>query len=83
MIEVRSSNPQRQVRLDGPKRISPKVGKFNFIGDQGVFSDFDDSLWSRSTIYTLCVPLGSKVDAIVKEIILPDKCESVNKNHYY
>ena len=50
-----------------PKRISPKVGKFNFIGgSEGVFSDFDDTVWSKSSIYTLCVPLGPKKDATVK-----------------
>ena len=52
----------------GPKQISPKVRKFNFIGgSEGVFSDFDNSLWSKSSIYTLCVPLGPKVDATVND----------------
>ena len=55
-------NAQCQVSNLGPKWISPKVRKFNFIGG----SEFDNSLWSQSTIYTLCVPLGPKVDAIVK-----------------
>ena len=32
----------------------------------GVFSDFDDTLWSKSSIYTLCAPFGSIVDATVK-----------------
>ena len=36
----------------------------------GVFLDFDDTLWSKSSIYTLCVPLGPNVDATVKEVFL-------------
>ena len=52
-------------------RISPIVEKFNFGGGSwGVFLDFDDTLWSKSSIYTLCVPLGPKVDATVKVLIL-------------
>ena len=48
-------------------RISPIVEKFNFGGGSwGVFLDFDDTLWSKSSIYTLCVPLGPNVDATVK-----------------
>ena len=47
-------------------RISPIVEKFNFGGGSwGVFLDFDDTFWSKSSIYTLCVPLGPKVDATV------------------
>ena len=51
--------------------MSPKGHKFSFIevrasDSEGVFSDFDNSLWSKSTIYTLCVPLGPKADATVK-----------------
>ena len=45
-------------------RISPIVEKFNFGGGSwgGVFLDFDDTLWSKSSIYTICVPLGPNVD---------------------
>ena len=33
------------------------------------FLHFDDSLWSKSTIYTLCVPLGLDLNATVKSSI--------------
>jgi len=33
------------------------------------FSHFDDSLWSKSTIYTHCVPLGPDLNATVKSSI--------------
>ena len=32
----------------------------------GTILHSDDSLWSESTIYTLCVPLGPDLDATVK-----------------
>ena len=49
--------------------FNAKVRKFNFIGwSEGVFLDFDDTLWSKSSIYTLYVPLGPKKDATVKVV---------------
>ena len=55
----------------GRIRISPKVQKFNFVGGvRGVFLDFDDTLWSKSLIYTLCVPLGPKKDATVNKVTM-------------
>ena len=53
----------------GPKRISPKGGKFNFMGSEGGFLNFDDGFWSKSTIETLCVPFGPDLDATVKSEI--------------
>ena len=48
-------------------RISPTSEKFNFGGGSwGVFLVFDNTLWSKSSIYTLCGPLGPIVDATVK-----------------
>ena len=47
------------------RRVYTSMSK-NHIGSEGVFSDFDESLWSKSTIYILSVPLGPKVDATVK-----------------
>ena len=38
-------------------------------GSEGVFLDFDDTLWSKSSIYTLCVPLGPKKDATVNLVL--------------
>ena len=48
----------------GPKRISPKVGILNFIEE--AFFDFDYKLSLKSSIYTLCGPLGPIVDATVE-----------------
>ena len=31
-----------------------------------MFLDFDDTLWLKSSIYTLCVPLWPKMNATVK-----------------
>ena len=39
------------------------------VESQGEFPDFHDSLLSKSTIYTLCIPLGPYVDATVKKSI--------------
>ena len=35
----------------------------------GVFLDFDDTLWPKSSINTLCVPVGPIVDATIKLIV--------------
>ena len=44
------------------------VGELNLIGGQRwTFLDFDDNLWSKSSIHTVCCPLGPIVDATVNE----------------
>ena len=48
------------------------------LGITGVFQDFDDSLWSKSTIYNLCGPLGPNVDATVKIANAKQKLNSRN-----
>ena len=40
--------------------------------------NFDDSLWSKSTIYNLCGPLGPNVDATVKIANAKQKLNSRN-----
>ena len=46
--------------------MTPNAGKFNFIGGQGAFTNFEVSLRPKTTINALCVPLEPNSDATVK-----------------
>ena len=60
----------RHFRWSRPEaNIAKRCIKFH-RGVKGGILHFDDSLWSKSTIYTLWLPLGPDLDATVNKMIL-------------
>ena len=59
------------------KTCSAKVQKVGKKQSEGAFLDFDDNLWSKSSIHTLCGPPGPIVDASVKRERIRNRFDSV------
>ena len=58
-----------QFRLSKTKADVTKSWQIKFhVGVTGAFLHFDNCLWSKITIYTLCVPLEPDLDATVKSL---------------